>query len=57
LHWNNLPKYDKEDALQDLSAYIQLLDFARYNLKVILREAALQDKIRQREMGGLWKRK
>lgn len=34
-----------EEELQVLSAYIRSLDFARYGLKTIPREAVLQDKI------------
>ena len=44
--WNIMPKYDNtEEELQVLSAYIRSLDFARYGLKTIPREAVLQDKI------------
>jgi hypothetical protein len=47
--WNIMPKYDHtEEELQGLLAYIQSLDFARYGLKTIPREAVLQDKKRSR---------
>jgi ubiquinol-cytochrome c reductase cytochrome b subunit len=44
--WNIMPKYDNtEEELQVLSAYIRSLDFARYGLKTIPREAVLRNKI------------
>ena len=44
--WNIMPKYDNtEEELQALSAYISSLDFARYGLKTIHKEAVLQDKV------------
>ena len=47
--WNIMPKYDNtEEELQVLSAYIRSLDFARYGLKTIPREALPQDKKRSR---------
>jgi hypothetical protein len=40
--WTIMPKYDlKEDELDALAAYILSLDFDRYDLKTLSREAVL----------------